>query len=124
MKRGLWVLQTLLAVLFVLVGSMKVVTPREQLKAGWTNDFSSTQIKLIGTAEIAGAIGLIVPAATGILPVLTPVAAVGLALLMGGAVATHLQRAEPFVVPLALALLAAVVAWGRFRAPAGAVVRT
>lgn len=88
MKIATWLLQIVLAFAFIAVGAMKLTTPKEQLVAngmGWAEDFSDTQIKLIAAAEVAGAIGLVAPAATGIMPILTPVAAAGLALLMGGA---------------------------------------
>ena len=73
-------------------------------------------IKAIGVAEVLGAIGLILPALTGIAVILVPVAAVELALDMLGAVITHLRRGESKVVaaPVVLLLLAAFVAWGRF----------
>ena len=61
-----------------------------------------------------GAIGLIVPWLTGIAPILTPLAAVGLALVMAGAVATHVRRKEQFVPPLVLGIIAVVVAVLRF----------
>lgn len=66
---------------------------------------------MIGLAEVLGAVGLIVPWATRIVPVLTPVAAVGLAVLMAGAAQTHRRRKEPAIV---LAIIAAVIAVGRF----------
>ena len=118
MKYGLWVVQALLAFAFTAAGVMKLSTPHDQMMAngmGWAADFSATQVQLIGAAEVAGAIGLIVPAATGILPVLTPVAAAALTVLMGGAIMTHVQRSEAFVGPLVLAALSALVAWGRGR---------
>lgn len=119
MKIATWLLQILLAFAVVAAGAMKLITAKPELVANgmsWAEDFSGTQIKLIGAAEVAGAIGLIVPAATGILPVLTPVAAAGLALLMGGAVATHLQRGEspgPAAVLMVLAALAAFLTYRR-----------
>lgn len=122
MNRALWVLQVLLAVAFLFVGSHKLVTPRDQLvvepMAGWANDFTAEQIKLIGLAEVLGGVGLVVPAATGILPILTPLAAAGLTALMLGAAATHINRGEPFLAPLLLALLSAIVVIGRYRVPA------
>lgn len=120
MKKTVWTLQILLALAFAAAGGMKLVTPRAQLVSngmGWAQDFSDAQVKLIGTAEVLGAIGLVAPSATGLLPVLTPVAAAGLAVLMGGAVLTHVSRGEPPMAPLVLAILAAVVAWLRLRQP-------
>lgn len=118
MRKAAWALQILLALAFAAAGSMKLITPHDQLIAngmGWAQDFSGTQVKLIGAAEALGAIGLIAPAATGILPVLTPVAAAGLAAVMVGAVMTHVQRGEPFLPPLVLGILAVVVAGLRVR---------
>jgi hypothetical protein len=73
-------------------------------------------VKFIGTMELAGGLGVVLPALTGIAPILTPIAATGLALIMLGAVATHIRRREPAGVAVTgvLFVLAAVVAWGRF----------
>ena len=82
----------------------------------WVDDFSPTSVRLIGTAEILGALGLVLPAVTGIAPILTPIAAVGLVVIMVGAAITHVRRKEPAIVPanIVLLVLAVVVAWGRF----------
>jgi hypothetical protein len=73
-------------------------------------------VKLIGTAELAAALGLILPAAARVAPVLTPLAATGLVVLMVLAAITHARRREPggIAVNAVLLVLAAVVAWGRF----------
>ena len=81
----------------------------------WAEDFSDAQVQLIGAAEVAGAVALVIPAATGIAAVLTPAAAAGLALIMGGAVMTHLQRGESPAPALVLGLLAALAAYLTFR---------
>jgi hypothetical protein len=110
----LWAIQIFLAVVFGLVGTMKLVRSKEDLAAnphmGWVNSVPRAQIKLLGAAEVLGAIGLVVPMATGIAPFLTPVAAACLAALMGGAVATHISRREPAAVATAFAALTIVVA--------------
>ena len=82
----------------------------------WVEDFDLRQIKGIGTLEIAAAVGLIVPAAVEIVPVLTALAASGVFLLMLGAAATHLRRGELAMLPvnLVLAALALFVAIERF----------
>ena len=120
MKIGLWILQVMLALAFVVAGGSKIMTPKSELAAlanmAWTEDFADIEIKLIGAAEVLGAIGLIAPAVTGVLPLLTPAAAGGLALLMGGAAATHLSRNEAATVPIVLAVLALIVVIGRLRA--------
>lgn len=120
MRKTAWTVQILLALAFAAAGTMKLITPQSQLVAngmGWAQSFSDAQVKLIGAAEVLGAIGLVAPAATGILPILTPTAAAGLALLMAGALMTHLRRGEPFIVPLVLGLLAVIIVWLRLRLP-------
>lgn len=118
MNITLWVLQGLLALAFLGAGANKLFQSREKLLAnpmmGWAADFSEGQIKLLGFAEVLGAVGLLAPVATGILPILTPVAAVALAVLMVGAVYTHQRRKEPFAPSAVLAVLSLAVAAGRF----------
>ena len=109
MNKLIWILQVITALAFAAGGGMKLTTAPDALRAnpqmGWSKDFSDGSIKAIGAAEVAGAVGLIVPAATGILPVLTPVAGTALTVLMGGAAYTHIQRQEPPMVPIVLGLL-------------------
>ena len=117
MNVALWVLQGLLAFAFGAAGLFKLVTSRQGLiekKMSWAADFTDGQVKLIGLAEVLGAAGLILPWATGILPVLTPIAALCLAVVMAGALAVHVRRKEPPFPPLILGILAAVVAGFRF----------
>jgi uncharacterized membrane protein YphA (DoxX/SURF4 family) len=114
---ALWVAQVLLAVAFLGAGATKLSQPKEKLakNMAWVEDFSQSAVRLISVLEVLGALGLVVPALTGVLPWLTPLAALGLALLMAGAVYTHLQRKEGSAVvpPAVLLLLAALVAVGR-----------
>lgn len=114
----LWIVAGLLALGFLGAGAMKLSQPREKLAAsmGWVNDFSAPMVKTIGALEVLAALGLVLPAATGIAPILTPLAAAGLVLVMIGAIVTHLRRGEKqmIVVNVVLLILAAVVAWGRF----------
>jgi uncharacterized membrane protein YphA (DoxX/SURF4 family) len=114
----LWVLQGLLAVAFLAAGTGKLVRRKEdaQKQMAWMEDFSQPTIRLIGASEVLAALGLILPAATGIAPVLTPLAATGLVVVMVGAIVLHVRRREPRGVATAavLLVLAAVVAWGRF----------
>jgi uncharacterized membrane protein YphA (DoxX/SURF4 family) len=115
----LWVLAGVLAALFLGSGALKLARTKEQLASsglGWVEQFPEGAIKLIGVLEVAGAVGLILPAALKIAPVLTPLAAVGLVLVMAGAAVTHARRREipNAAVPIVLGVLAAVVAWGRF----------
>ncbi len=117
MDTALWIVQILLAIAFGMAGFMKATQPKPKLAAnmGWVNDFSATNVKIIGVLEMLAAVGLIVPLAANVLPVLTPLAAVGLVLVMLGAIVTHVRRGEyPMIaVNLVLLALAAFVAYGR-----------
>jgi hypothetical protein len=115
----LWVIAGLLAFAFLAVGLMKLSQPKEKLAASgmpYVEDFSAGTIKLIGALEVLAAIGLILPAALDIAPVLVPLAALGLVVLMVGAAIVHARRKESqnIVLNVILLVLAGVVAWGRF----------
>jgi uncharacterized membrane protein YphA (DoxX/SURF4 family) len=117
MEIVVWVLQILLALAFLGAGVMKLVRPRPALVSsgmGWADDYSDGGVKGIGALEVLGAIGLVLPAALGIAPILTPIAALGLALVMAAAVVVHLRRKEQVVAPLVLGVLALAVAVLRF----------
>ena len=119
MNTFLWIAQGMLAAMFMMTGIMKVVQKKEAMadKMGFVEDFSQMQVTGIGVLEIMGAMGVILPWATGILPWLTPLAAVGLALTMVGAFLTHLRRKELIpmgVVNIILFSLALFTAYGRF----------
>ncbi len=98
----LWVLQGLLAGMFLMTGTIKVIKKKDAIKdqMGFVEDFTQQQINGIGILEILGALGVILPWATGILPWLTPLAAVGLALTMTGAFLTHARRKE--LIPMGI----------------------
>ncbi|RAY15358.1 DoxX family protein [Actinomadura craniellae] len=114
----LWVLQSLLAGMFAMVGFMKTTQPKEELapRIPWVEDYSATTVRFIGAVEFLAALGLILPAATGIIPALTPLAATGLAIIMVLATVVHARRKEFQGVAFNIVLLAlcAAVAWGRF----------
>ncbi len=118
MNIALWIVQGILALTFLMAGSSKLTQPKEKLaeRMGYVNDFSAGAIKLIGTLEVLGALGVVLPELSGILPLLTPLAAVGLALVMIGAALTHLRRKEPQMIGVnaVLFVLAVFVAWGRW----------
>ncbi len=108
-----WILQIVLALAFLAAGGMKLARPKPALVGagmGWADDFSDTAIKGIGALEVIGAVGLILPALTGIAPVLTPIAALGLAAVMAGAVVVHVRRKESVVPPLVLGVLSLALA--------------
>ncbi|MBK8900928.1 MAG: DoxX family protein [Anaerolineaceae bacterium] len=117
MNIALWIVQGILAAAFLMAGGMKLTQPKEKLAGnmGWVEDFSQNTVRLIGGLEVLGAIGLILPLALGILPVLTGAAALGLVLTMIGAALTHIRRRETsMLVPnLILGGLAAFVVVGR-----------
>jgi uncharacterized membrane protein YphA (DoxX/SURF4 family) len=119
MNITLWIIAGVLAALFLASGVMKLTRSNATLAAsgmGFAADFSAGAVNLIGVLEILAAVGLVLPAALDIAPVLVPLAAVGLALLMIGAAVVHLRRAETtsIVVNVAFLALAVFVAWGRF----------
>jgi hypothetical protein len=91
MNIALWIIAGLLAAGSLGSGAMKLARPKEKLAAsgmGWVEDFSAGTVKAIGTLEVLAAVGLILPAALGIAPVLVPLAALGLVVLMAGAILT------------------------------------
>ncbi len=118
MNLALWIVQGVLALAFLVAGTMRLVMPRDKLAAqqAWVNDFSPGAVKVIGALEVLGAIGLIAPGVTGILPGLTLLAAAGLALTMAGAILTHVRRREYPIIGVngALLALATFVVVGRF----------
>lgn len=120
MSRGLWIVQVLLALLFLFAGVTKLVLPIEEMTKeiampGWF-------LRFIGVAEVLGALGLVLPGLTGIRPGLAPLAAAGLVIIMIGAVVLTLATGGPAaaLMPLVTGLAAAFVAHGRWRvAPHG-----
>ncbi|MFE7720783.1 DoxX family protein [Nocardia rhizosphaerihabitans] len=115
---ALWVVAGVLAAMFAMAGVMKSTQPKDKLaeKLPWVEDVSLPTLRLIGVSELLGALGLILPAWTGIAPILTPIAATGLAVIMALAIVIHARRKELSAIVFNLALLAAAVfvAWGRF----------
>ena len=113
-NRALWILQGLLAALFLFTGGIKLVLPIEEMTKqvplpGWF-------LRFIGVAEILGAIGLILPGLLRIRPGLTPLAAAGLVIIMIGATVLTLKiSAAQALVPLAVGLLLCFVAYNRWR---------
>ena len=119
MNLALWIVQAVLALIFLGTGTLKLTQTREQLipRVGeWVENYSPGAIKAIGAAEVLAAMGLIAPPALHILPVLAPLAAAGLVVVMIGAIITHARCGEYSKVGfnVVLAVLAIVVAWGRF----------
>ncbi len=117
MNIALWVAQGFAALVFLLTGTLKMATPKEKLaqKMHWAATWPPGRIKLLGLAEVAGAIGLVLPAALHIAPALTAIAAACLAVLMLGAVQTHRRFHESVVPALVLVLVCVAIAAGRVR---------
>ena len=118
MNIALWIVQGILGLLFLAVGIMKLTQDKDKLaeKMAFVEDFSPVTVKLLGTVEVLGAVGIILPALTGILPWLAPSAAVGLSINQVGAAWTHLRRREYMMIGANILILAGAVfvAYGRF----------
>ena len=119
MNVALWVVAGVLAAAFADTGSLKLAESNQALSARgliWTEDFSPAMVKFISIAEVAGALGVILPALLHVAPALVSVAAAALAVVMAGAVLVHLRRKERVdaVLAVVLGLLAVFLAWGRF----------
>ena len=115
MNRVLWVIQALLALLFVFGGGVKLIMPIEELTKDTT--LSGLFLRFIGVAEVLGGLGLVLPGLVRIRPGLTPLAAGGLVIIMIGATVLTLAGGDvaPALIPLAVGLLSAFVAYGRWR---------
>jgi uncharacterized membrane protein YphA (DoxX/SURF4 family) len=111
----LWIVQALLALLFLYAGGLKLILPVEEMTA--QVPMPGLLLRFIGLCEVLGAIGLIVPGLTRIRPELTPLAAAGLVIIMVGAIVITLMYmpASWAVLPLVTGGLAAFVAYGRWR---------
>jgi len=117
MNIALWIVQGILAIMYGMAGFAKLTTPADELiKMGmsFVDLFGSGMTHFIGISEVLGAVGLILPAALRIKPILTPIAASGIALIMLLATAYHFYAGEP-PITIVLFALAAFVAWGRFK---------
>jgi hypothetical protein len=115
MTYALWVVQGLLAALFLFAGVMKLILPLEQMAGPVA--LPGLFLRFIGVAETLGALGLILPGLLRIRPGLTPLAAAGLVIIMIGATVIGLVAGDAAMslIPLVVALLAAFVAYGRWR---------
>jgi hypothetical protein len=111
----LWIAQVLLAGIMVAAGAPKLFLPRARLaeKMTGTKDVPAPLVKLLGLAELLGAAGLILPRLTGIAPILTPIAAACLSLILVGALATKLRHHESPALPIVAILLAVLTAVGQ-----------
>lgn len=112
----LWVVQVALALAFGMIGVTKLTTSEADLiqqSGELIEKYGVGLIRFIGISEVLGALGLILPAALRILPVLTPLASLGLAIIMVLATALHASKGEPIVTQVIFLLLTLFVVWGR-----------
>ena len=128
MKRNtaLWIVQGVLAVMYLLAGIPKLVMSPEQMAAPGPIQLPIAFIRFIGVCEILGAIGMIVPGLTGIKPGLTPLGAAGLVIIMIGATVINIVDgpAPAAIATVALGALCAVVVYGRWMRPSEAPAAT
>jgi uncharacterized membrane protein YphA (DoxX/SURF4 family) len=113
----LWILQVLLGLLFIFAGVMKFVMSVEEMNAQAPVVMPGLFLHFIGVAEVLGGLGLILPSLLKIKPLLTPLAALGLAIITGGATVTALMGPVKVgaAFPLIICLLCLFVAYGRWR---------
>ena len=116
MNIALWIVQVLLAALFLFAGGFKLVTPMEEMMKQMPVPLPGWFIIFTGVAELLGGLGLVLPWLTGIQPGLTPLAAAGLVIVMIGATAFTLATVDfaSALIPAVVGLLAAFVAYGRW----------
>lgn len=118
MNTALWIVQGLLGFMFTYAGILKATSPIDKLavKMPWANDFSVPMVRFIGLSQFLIAQGMVWPWLLGIAPILTPIAASGLVLVMVFAMIYHIGKKEYKALPvnLVIAALAAFVAIGRF----------
>lgn len=115
MNIALWIIQILLGALFLFAGVMKFIMPVEEMQKQMPVALSGTFLHFIGVAELAGGLGLILPSVLRIRPGLTPLAACGLVIIMGGAVWIGLISPDPknAIAPAIVGVLLVFVAYGR-----------
>lgn len=117
---ALWVVQVVLAIVYLMAGSMKLTQPMDALAASgmaYVLALPAPFIRFVGLMEVLGAIGLIAPSVTRVMPFLTVWAAAGLSFLQVSAIVLHVSRGEFFMLPVntVLLVLALFVLWGRRR---------
>ncbi len=119
MNIALWIAQSILAAMFLIAGIMKSSMPLDKLGAQlpWVNEVPAYLVRFIGASELIGSIGLILPSLTRIKPILTPIAAIGLTLIMLLATIFHITHHEMPAIgfTLVLAGIAIFIAWGRLK---------
>ncbi|OCB08622.1 hypothetical protein A5717_28145 [Mycolicibacterium porcinum] len=124
MHTALWIITIIAAAAYAAGGTSLLLLSRERYRSmgstqHWVDEFGEGHLKAIGAIKLAGALGLVLPVALGIAPVLTPVAACGLALFMAGAATTRFRRSEWLYMAGDIVYLGvfAFLAWGWFTLP-------
>jgi uncharacterized membrane protein YphA (DoxX/SURF4 family) len=117
MTKALWTVQVLLALIFLFAGGFKLVTPVEQMTKQMPVPLPGLFLQFIAVCEVLGALGLILPGLLRVKTGLTPLAAAGLVMIMAGATVVTLMGGQIALalIPLAVGILAAFVAYGRWR---------
>lgn len=114
----LWIFQVLLGAMFLVAGFSKTFTPVDKLAENmpWVTDFSTGMVRFIGISEFLGGLGLILPSLLRIRPKLTPLAAIGITVIMVLAAAYHISKGETeaIVTNAVIAAAALFIAWGRY----------
>ncbi|MEK6309849.1 MAG: DoxX family protein [Curtobacterium sp.] len=108
-----WIFAGLTALAFLAAGLMKLVRPSDALASSgltWVEDFTTGPVKLIGVAEVLGALGLVLPPLFHTAVIVSPISGIALAALMVGAIVTHIRRKESPIPPLVLGILSIVAA--------------
>ena len=119
MNLALWIVTGLLAVAYLIGGGVKLILRKEKIAStaggGWVEDFSAGSVRAIGAVEVLAAVGLVLPGALDIAPFLMPLAALGMVMIVVGAVITRIRRHEnKFLMgDLVYFGLTSFVAWGR-----------
>ncbi|WP_409429033.1 DoxX family protein [Mycobacterium sp. SMC-11] len=121
MNTALWIIAGVVAAAYAIGGAALLLLPRAKYRAlganqHWVDDFGDGHLKAIGTIKLAGATGLVLPAAVGVAPLLVPLAATGLMLFMAGAATTRFRRSEWTYMAGDVVFIAmfTFLAWGRF----------
>lgn len=111
---ALWIVGSILALLYIFAGFTKALSGREKLlkQMPYTEDFQPWQVKVIGVLEILGGLGIVLPLVTGIAPILAPIAALALAVVQIFAGIVHIRRKETFVPSIVLFAVALFVGVG------------
>lgn len=114
---GLWVVQSILAVMFLMAGANKLFQSISELSKmlQWVTQVPEVLVRFIGISEVLGSLGLLLPSIFRIKPILTPIAAIGLAAVMLLATFFHISKGEASVIamPIVFMAMAVFVAWGR-----------